>query len=67
MDNKIADALSCIGGQLDEEAVKELLDQGTIKELLNHAVRYGIPRAEPDDPRVVQEYEKAEGEIIIQG
>ena len=27
---------------------------------------YGIPRAEADDPRVVQEHEKAEGEIIIQ-
>ena len=38
----------------------------TIKELLNHAVHYGIPRAETDDPRVVEEHEKAEGEIIIQ-
>ena len=65
-DNKVADALSHVGRQLDEEAVKELLDQGAIKELLNHAVRYGIPRAEADDPRVVQEHEKAEGEIIIQ-
>ena len=27
---------------------------------------YGIPRAEADDPRVVQEHKKAEGEIIIQ-
>ena len=27
---------------------------------------YGVPRAEADDPRVVQEHEKAEGEIIIQ-
>ena len=27
---------------------------------------YGIPRAEADDPRVAQEHEKAEGEIIIQ-
>ena len=26
MDNKVADALSCVGGRLDEEAVKELLD-----------------------------------------
>ena len=65
-DNKVADALSHVGGRLDEEAVKELLDQGTFRELLNHAVRYGIPRAEADDPRVVEEHEKAEGEIIIQ-
>ena len=66
MDNKVADALSHVGERLDEEAIKELLDQGAIKELLNHAVRYGIPRAEADDPRVVEEHEKAEGEIIIQ-
>ena len=66
MDNKVADALSRVGEQLDEEAIKELLDQGAIKELLNHAVCYSIPRAEANDPRVVEEYEKAEGEIIIQ-
>ena len=29
-------------------------------------MHYGIPRAEADDPRVVQEHKKAEGEIIIQ-
>ena len=65
-DNKVADALSHVGERLDEEAVKELLDQGAIKELLNHAVHYGVPRAEADDPRVIEEHEKAEGEIIIQ-
>ena len=65
-DNKVADALSRVGGHLDEIAVKELLDQSTIKELLSHAVRYGIPRAESDDPRVTQEHEKVEGEIIMQ-
>ena len=65
-DNKVADALSCVGERLDEEAVKELLDQGGIKELLNHAVRYSVPRAKADEPRVVEEHEKAEGEIIIQ-
>ena len=64
--NKVADALSRVGERLDEEAVKELLDQGAIKELLNHAVCYSIPRAEADDPRVVEEHEKVEGEIIIQ-
>ena len=66
MDNKVADALSCVAERLDEEAIKELLDQGAIKELLNHTVHYGIPRAEADDPRVVEEHEKAKGEIIIQ-
>ena len=66
-DNKVvADALSRVGGYLEEDAVQELLDQGTIKELLNHAVHYGIPRAEADDPRVTQEHEKTEGEIIMQ-
>ena len=65
-DNKVADVLSCIGGCLDEDDVKELLDQSTIKELLNHAVQYHMPRAESDDPRVTQEHEKAEGEIIMQ-
>ena len=66
MDNKVADALGHVGERLDEEAIKELLDQGAIKELLNHAVCYGIPRAEANDPRVVEEHEKAEGEIITQ-
>ena len=43
-DNKVAaDALSRVGGCLEKDAVKELFDQSTIKELLNHAVCYGIP------------------------
>ena len=65
-DNKVADPLSHVGKRLDEEAVKELLDQGAIKELLNHVVHYGVPKAEADDPRVVEEHEKAKGEIIMQ-
>ena len=65
-DNKVADALSRVGERLDKEAVKELLDKGAIKELLNHAVHYSIPRSEADNPRVVEEHEKAKGEIIIQ-
>ena len=65
-DNQVADALSHFGGCLDEDDVKELLDQSAIKELLSHAMRYGMPRAESDDPRVTQEHEKAEGEIIMQ-
>ena len=65
-DNKVADTLSHVGGHLDEDAIKELLDQSAIKELLSHAVCYGMPQAESNDPRVTQEHEKAEGEIIIQ-
>ena len=65
-DNKVADALSQVGEHLDEDAIKELLDQGIIKELLSHAVCYGIPRAEANNPRVTQEHERAEGEIIMQ-
>ena len=66
MDNKVADALSHVGGHLDEDAVKELLDQGTNKELLSNAVHYGISRAKTDNPRVTQEHERTEGDIIIE-
>ena len=66
LDNKVADALSHVRGHLDENDVKELLDQSAIKELLSHAVHYGVPWAESDDPRVTQEHEKAEGKIIMQ-
>ena len=65
-DNKVANALSCIRGHLDEDDVKKLLDQGAVKELLSQAVHYGMPRAESDDPRVTQEQRKAIGEIIMQ-
>ena len=65
-DNKVTDALSRVGKRLDEDAVKELLDQGIIKELLSHAMCYGVPQAEADDPRVTKEHERAEGEIIMQ-
>ena len=60
-DNKVADALSQVGGCLDEHDVKELLEQWAIKELLSHAVQYGMPRAESDDPRVTQEHEENRG------
>ena len=55
-----------MGKHLDEDAVKELLDQGVIKELLNNAAHYGVPQAEADDPRVTEEHERVEGEIIMQ-
>ena len=65
-DNKVTDTLSRVGECLDKVAVKELFNQGIIKELLSHAMCYGIPRAEANDPRVTEEYERAEGEIIMQ-
>ena len=65
-DNKVADALSRVGEHLDEDAVKELLYQGIIKELLSHATHYGILQAEADNPRVIEEHERAEGDIIMQ-
>ena len=65
-DNKVANALSQVDKCLDKDAVKELLDQGIIKELLNNAMRYGIAHAEADDPRVTEEHERVEGEIIMQ-
>ena len=64
--NKVTDALSRVGDHLDKDAVKKLLDQGIIKELLSHAACYGVPRAEADDPRVTEEHERAQGEIIMQ-
>ena len=42
-DNKVANALSRVGGHLDEDAVKELLDWDTIKELLSHTRCFGVP------------------------
>ena len=65
-DNKVTDALSRVGKCLDKDAVKELLDQGVIKELLSHATCYGVPQAEANDPGVTKEHERAEGEIIMQ-
>ena len=65
-DNKVANTLSRVGECLDEDAIKELLDQGAIKELLSHATRYGILRVVADVPRVKQEHEREEGEIIMQ-
>ena len=56
-DNKVADALSRVGGQLNEDAVKELL---------GHTTCYGIPRVEADNLRVVEEHDKTEGEVIMQ-
>ena len=65
-DNKVAHTLSRVGGCLDKDAIKELLDKDAIKELLTHVMRFGVPRAEANDPRVTQEHERTEGEIIMQ-
>ena len=65
-DNKVADALSRVGQCLNEDAVKELLDQGIIKDLLTHTTCFGVLRAEADNPRVTEEHERTEGEIIMQ-
>ena len=65
-DNKATDTLSRVGEHLDEDAIKKLQDQGVIKELLSHAACYGVPRGEADDPRVTQQHDRAEGEIIMQ-
>ena len=56
-DNKVVDALSWVDGRLDED---------TVQELLSHATCYGIPRAEADNPQVVEEHDKMEGEVIMQ-
>ena len=45
--------------------LSELLDQGVIRELHKNAVCYGVPHAEGDDPRVTEEHERVEGEIIM--
>ena len=55
--NNVADDLSLVGGHLDED---------TVKELLSHATHLGVPRAEANDPRVVEEHDKTEGEVIMQ-
>ena len=56
-DNKVADAFSRVGRPLNEDAVKELL---------SHTTCYCVPRVEADDPRVVEEHCKKEGEVIMQ-
>ena len=56
-DNKVTDALSWVGRCLDED---------TVKELLSHAMYYDVPWAEANDPWVVEEHNKTEGEVIMQ-
>ena len=48
-DNKVADALSRVGGRLE-------LDTDSVRELLSHTKDPMVPRAETDDPRLMQEH-----------
>ena len=55
-DNKIADILSQVPQRLDPEAVTVLL---------NHAWTSDIPQVEADDPRVMEEHQKINEEVIL--
>ena len=57
--NKVADALSRVGSRLE-------LDTDSVHELLSHAKDPTVPRAETDDPRLMQEHARQEQEIIMQ-
>ena len=59
MDNKVADVLSRVGDRLE-------LDTDSVRELLSHANDPMVPRAETDDPRLMQEHVSQEQEIIMQ-
>ena len=55
-DNKIVDILSQVSQRLDPEAVTVLL---------NHAQNSDIPWAEADNPRVMDEHQKIDEEVIL--
>ena len=55
-DNKIVDILSQVPQRLDPEAVMVLL---------NHTQTSDIPRVEADDPRVMEEHQKIDEEVIL--
>ena len=56
-DNKVADALSRITQRLDEEAVREVLKK---------AKEGDIGRAECDDPRMIQQHDEIDKDVVIQ-
>ena len=56
-DNKVADVLSRVSIRLDKE---------TVDEILECAKNSMAPRAETDDPRLVQQVEIMEEDFIIQ-
>ena len=55
-DNKITDVLS---------RIPQCLDLGAVTVLLSHAWASNIPRAEADDPRVMEEHSKINEDIIL--
>ena len=55
-DNKVADLMSW---------VPEWLDPETVTILLNHAGNSDIPRAEADDPRVMEEHQRINEDVIL--
>ena len=58
-DNKVADALSRVGNRLE-------LDTDSVHKLLSHSNDPTVPRAETDNPRLMQEHARQEQEIIMQ-
>ena len=56
-DNKVADVLSRVSIRLDKD---------TIDEILEHAKNSMAPRAETDDPRLVQQVEIMEEDFVTQ-
>ena len=59
VDNKVANALSQVGDRLE-------LDTDSVCELLSHTNDLTVPRAETNNPRLMQEYAQQEQEIIMQ-
>ena len=55
-DNKVANALSRVSVRLDKD---------TFDEILEHAKNCMAPRAETDDPRLVQQAEIMEEDFVI--
>ena len=55
-DNKVADLMS---------RVPEWLDPETVTILLNHARNSDIPQAEADDPRVMEEHQRIDEDVIL--
>ena len=55
-ENKVADLMSW---------VHECLDPETVTILLNHARYSDVPRAEADDPRVMEERQKIDEDVIL--
>ena len=49
VDKKVGDALSQVGDRLE-------LDPDSVRELLSHTKDLTVPRAETDDPRLMQEH-----------